>query len=440
MVKAMLNSPVADNGNYASCFQNSHFSGLARKDEKLMPAVRQANDLILQADRFISAYGRLSELEKLKCLSTLEVRAVNHALGLSFPSRANFSSLPHIGKAFWDECKAIDKLLPVWSLVNGLDSPQKAAAPQSLTGALRKIPKDGVVSNAEMYNKGFQIGVSIYLDNDPDHLLKVVELHNNNLEIVCHKYKKGEPLGDLEANKVTLSRIAVLSNYKIHKEVKIEFLTCHSDPSDSMELKISALQGVIKHNLIMDFQKSSEKHCVLQMAPSLKVFAQKAFKAGALKLTPMTTMVIVAKQLEKGGSNHYIGDFDAEYKIFLKSSNNMSSKTSSQASELKSSLFVSKFFCVRSSHDQNIVNCELQTKDVEVFVGPKKFQLAMPYLTNTKPVSDEVELVCLSSHTEQVQKKPRISDADAAPKAAPKGKGGKGGKGKNKGKAKANSK
>ena len=84
-----------------------------------------------------------------------------------------------------------------------------------------------------------------------------------------------------------------------------------------------------------------------------------------------------------------------------------------------------------------IVNCELSTKNVEVAIGTSKYKLALPYITNTKAVDDEVELVCLSISSEPVQKKPRLEDdvAVAKPKAKAKAKANAP-KGKSKGKGK----
>ncbi len=170
--------------------------------------------------------------------------------------------------------------------------------------------------------------------------------------------------------------------------------------------------------------------------------AAKDFKVGVLKLHPVTNMVVVAKTFEENATSHFLGEFTDAYKIFLKGSNALpAGKEKSEPNQR--SLFVSKFFCVRQSHDQNIVNCELRTKDVEVLVGTAKYQLALPFLTNTKDIASEVELVYLSNSIEPVQKKPRLSDdGDAVPKAAPKGKGSSKSsktKGKGKGKAKAKS-
>lgn len=286
-----------------------------------------------------------------------------------------------------------------------------------------------------MHAKGIKVGVSIYQTSEPEKLFKVIELHNNLMDLVCIQYMKGEVVQETDENKITFSRLAVLSKYVIYKEIKVQFCTTHPDPSDNIDLNSSTLQGVIKHMLIIEFHKSQEQHCVLQVAPTLKVFATKTFsKAGSLKLTPITNQVIMSKTLEKAGNNHYLGKF-GDYNIFLKNGNVLPSKASEPN---PSSLFVSKFFCVRSSHDQTIVNCELTTKDVEVSVGTHKYQLAVPMITNTKHIANEVELVCLSNSTEPIQKKPRLSDDSVAP-AASKGKG-KSKSSKGKGKAKAKSK
>ena len=60
-------------------------------------------------------------------------------------------------------------------------------------------------------------------------------------------------------------------------------------------------------------------------------------------------------------------------------------------------IFVSKFFAVRETFDQDVMNCTNQTKGVELTVMGQKMTIDIPMIVNTRPILEEEEVIVLKT-------------------------------------------
>ena len=94
---------------------------------------------MMQSDNsFLTAYGKFETLALLKLLSEFEVRCVMHVHQKKCKTRASYPSLQHIAKALYDEAKAMNERLPVWSK---LDTSEEK--PTAISVGLRENRKVG---------------------------------------------------------------------------------------------------------------------------------------------------------------------------------------------------------------------------------------------------------------------------------------------------------
>ncbi len=75
MIKAMLNSPVADSGGRNTLFSHADYSSLGPMG-KNRAALSDANNWMVQASQFLDAYSTLDTSKKRPLLDSLQVRMV----------------------------------------------------------------------------------------------------------------------------------------------------------------------------------------------------------------------------------------------------------------------------------------------------------------------------------------------------------------------------
>jgi hypothetical protein len=59
--------------------------------------------------------------------------------------------------------------------------------------------------------------------------------------------------------------------------------------------------------------------------------------------------------------------------------------------------FIAKFWSVRETFDQAVVNCEFKPKAIEVVYFGKKLSIDVPVIVNTASISDEGDVIVLKA-------------------------------------------
>ena len=73
VIKAMLNSPTADQGWFQNFFSLVELRHLAQREAKLMQRVKEANESIILVDTYLRAYGKFPQQVLQRLVSVLEV-------------------------------------------------------------------------------------------------------------------------------------------------------------------------------------------------------------------------------------------------------------------------------------------------------------------------------------------------------------------------------
>ena len=89
IIKAMLNSPTADQGGFCNLFTLVELKQLAHREPKLMDKIKEANKSITMVDSFLRAYGKLSASDLQKLVSVLEVKCIMHAFNKKSETRVS---------------------------------------------------------------------------------------------------------------------------------------------------------------------------------------------------------------------------------------------------------------------------------------------------------------------------------------------------------------
>lgn len=429
MLKAMLNSPTADSSGTATLFNASELAAL-RRDKSLIAQAVEANDIMVAAETFLTAYARIDCMTKAKLLSSLQVRAVMRLFNKKVETRASFSSLLHVADAFYTEAKKVDPLLPVWDKIASLQgTAASSSSTQPVMGGLREINMH-CISDETLVAKGFAVGAliqdikgGIYKITELCKDMKSVSLKPEKIAFGTHMLlveksgkkdkkdktdkkdkkdkndKKGNNNDTVEILK--LCRVDLVSaGYKVYTPVQVKILDDYPDPTVNFDFRASVLQGVVKDRMLAEFEKSAEQHVQLQVAPETTMTFMKNFKAGSFRIVALSNSVVVSKSIDPDSTGYHImGTFKDEYKIACRNSNVLP-KSGVQAHRV----FVSKFFLATESFDMSRANCKYDVAKVTVNIGKETFHVQIPSITNSKDVSKGDQLVVL----------PKRSNVDAA--------------------------
>lgn len=431
MVKTMLQSPTVDANGYATAFSSQDFIAL-RAAGSLRSQATEANGWMQEAEQFLAAYGtRISAMDKNKLLSSFDVRAVLFVHGKKSETRTNFSSFVAIGQQFHLECKQLDPKIPQWIKLPIGEPFPKAAAPS--TGALREFSMStaSAAPDSLLFEAGFQVGkIVIHKTTKEEYkvhsmsksetlTLKKITADEAAIDAIASaadpkaakagkkdkKDKKAAKAAEAELGTIEVPRLELLKgeDWTVSKQVKRQFCTSSPSPLDHKEFKNAILTGLTKQAMASEFAKSSEAHCVVQTSPDLRLFATKAFKPGALKLVGMTTQVGVYADTKPGWK--MMGDVGEKHKLLCRSSNVLTAGSSADRE-----MFLSKFWTARESYNQNEVNCELVSKEVDLKMIDTVVNVSIPMLSNTRAIAGEEEIVVLKidikdSSQEPAQKK-----------------------------------
>lgn len=430
MVKAMLNAPTADSTGHAHLFTNSDYSSL-QPGAKARPFAKEANDLIIAATSFLSAYGRFEPNVQAKLVSDLEVRCVMHVHQKRCDTRVSYKSFQHIAQALYDEAKAIDDKLPVWNKLKNIDGDKKASM---ASGSLREIRKDGLVADSEMMSRGFVVGANIMKKGDEEQsIYTIAALGESPKTITVKVVEKGEENEEEEAFEV--DRHEVLSSWAVHRvahEVCFNFGE-YPDPCLYNDMLVDVWKGHIKSALIAAFQKSSESKVIVHKEPSVKVVAAKSFKEGALHIVGLSNNITISSKSNTGLlclGGCFEHPTQGVMKAFVRSHLQFPvTMTTTGFARTAVEPFIVAYWACQESQDTSKANCKVTMVESLVKIGATTHKIGIPTITNSKPLDEGDEIVVLKqspageSEQQPDAKKPKVAQSTKGKKGKGRGKG-----------------
>jgi hypothetical protein len=84
-----------------------------------------------------------------------------------------------------------------------------------------------------------------------------------------------------------------------------------------------------------------------------------------------------------------------DFKVVIKPCSN--SVPTGASSSVAHRPFIAKFWNVRETFDQAVVNCEFKPKAIEVVYFGKKLSIDVPVIVNTANISDEGDVIVLKA-------------------------------------------
>jgi hypothetical protein len=193
VIKCMLNSPTADAAGYCNLFSVIELKGLCKREDKIMSKVKDVQDAIETMDTFFKAYGKFSDIELVKLISTLEVRCIMFMFNKKCASRTTYESIKEIMVSVDQMARLYYNKLPDMPML-------AAAATAAATAATKKRKLDsgsfrqvGKVSDDELKAKGFTVGVLIEKagPNNKEQF-KITQLNGDGATITVELANKGD--------------------------------------------------------------------------------------------------------------------------------------------------------------------------------------------------------------------------------------------------------
>ncbi len=399
----MLNSPTCDANGYSNLFCPSDFASLKSTGNN-KEAATTANGWMVAAEQFLAAYcNKLDPVVRSKLQNTLEVRAVMLVQGKKTDTRKNFATIEEIAREFYEDCKREDPTMPVWNRLPQASTSKEPAANTGAAKGLREIglSVDGLIDDSLLLEKGFKKDQTIKHAKTGE-LYTITAFDANKKTVTCTPKVAEEKSQKVSAKAAQAKKVAAIPINRAdllqgvwvpHKIIKPKFLTDITSPTDNFEYKANVVAGIVKNAITLEFMKSSEADCVLQTSPDVKVICTKAKKTGSLKLVGISNcLTICAIAKDVGPSWKVIGQGD-DFKVVIKSCSN--SVPAGAVSSLAPRPFIAKFWSVRETFDQAVVNCEYKPKVIEVSYFGKKLNIEVPIMVNSAPIPDEGEVIVL---------------------------------------------
>ena len=156
IIKAMLNSPTADQGGFCNLFTLVELKQLAHREPKLMDKIKEANKSITMVDSFLRAYGKLSASDLQKLVSVLEVKCIMHAFNKKSETRVSYDSFAAVMRSVMEDARKLDSNLPA---LPALEESIASSSKRPLNSSLRQ---HGTVPDAVLEARGFKVGAVIY--------------------------------------------------------------------------------------------------------------------------------------------------------------------------------------------------------------------------------------------------------------------------------------
>ena len=394
----MLNSPHCDANGYSNLFSQVDFASLNSMG-KNKAAATVVNAWLVAADQFLAAYGsNIDPIVRSKLLSVLEVRAVMLVHGKKSDTRKNYASIEEIAHKFHEDCKREDPKIPAWNKL-----PVKAFVAVAITATgkgLRETSAEGIVDDSLLLEKGFKNDQAIK-NAKTGEFYKIIALDANKKTVTCIKEAQAKATKDTKAKKIQINRVDLLQGvWTPYKEIKPQFLTVIGNPMDNFDYKASVIAGIVKNAIALEFTKSSEDDCVLQTAPDVKVICTKAVKkVGSFKLVGISNSISVQPTAKDVGSTWKVIGWGDDFKVLIKPCSNSvptGPSPSSKFSQVHRPV-ISKFWSVRETFDQAVVNCEFKPKAIDVVYFGTKLSIDIPVIVNTANISDEGDVIVLKA-------------------------------------------
>lgn len=424
MVKAMLNAPTCDSTGHARLFSTSDFASVQQKGKNCKLAI-EACELVQKFETFLQAYmsSAVSDIQKQKLISTMEVRLAMHVFRKTAANRASYSSLVHVAEAAYNEAKALHPHLPKWGVIKGLSAQAEEA---SASGSIRELNLDGTISDSILKQKGFTIGKKLARNDDLHTPFVLRAFHANQETVVLELFLEEGEKEDEEHNEekqvpetLEISRSSLLKSWQLYVQAPNIFLTEVQDPTQHCDIITDVVKGAVKQAMTLEFFKSSEQHVFLRTSPQLGVFASKGFTApGNFKLVCLSSALMVVEKPPVGHSAHHFLGSVGTWQVYAR--NSLVLPKPGRTS------FVSKFWACQALADQRQANACLDTITVNIKVCKETHEMKIPIITNTTAIKVNDEIICLKAET----------DDEPAAKLARNLTTHKGGKGKGKGKSK----
>ena len=135
IIKAMLNSPTADQGGFCNLFTLVELKQLAHREPKLMDKIKEANKSITMVDSFLRAYGKLSASDLQKLVSVLEVKCIMHAFNKKSETRVSYDSFAAVMRSVMEDTKKTGFQLACTSSARRINCEQQQAPSQQQPAA-----------------------------------------------------------------------------------------------------------------------------------------------------------------------------------------------------------------------------------------------------------------------------------------------------------------
>ena len=415
IIKAMLNSPTADQGGFCNLFTLVELKQLAHREPKLMDKIKEANKSITMVDSFLRAYGKLSASDLQKLVSVLEVKCIMHAFNKKSETRVSYDSFAAVMRSVMEDARKLDSNLPA---LPALEESIASSSKRPLNSSLRQ---HGTVPDAVLEARGFKVGAVIYekqgegkqhytiITLNADETTITVKPVNVDLDqgsktakakTAAAKAKSAAKAG--LADEVLLKR-AELQAWVVKPDDKPIYYTDILPAADNLNLQRSIIEGSVKQLLLKEMQANSaeDKAVVVLRDGTFHVHVTKAFNEGRFSLIPVTSAVsVVEKKLADPWIQ--IGSFGNQA-IYLKSSNTSLKANMRDAAKKASTELVAKFWTAHATNDGRIANCEVISWTAEISIGKNKVEVEFPKIINTVALKNEDEVLVLSESSKRAK-------------------------------------
>ena len=398
LVKAMLTSPSCDAGGYSNTFSFSDFGSVGAGGRN-QASSEAAAELMMAAETFLVAYGKLPEAARNSVLSRLEVRAVMFVHGKKSAQRKAFDSFETIAVAFYEEAKRMDPKLPMWPRIAEYMK-KKASGSKSGTAKVREVSLDGNVSDCELRARKLIVGAFVK-SKAKNELFKIQKITADHVSIIDVS-SEGKAGDEVEPKQV--SKTELLFSYVAHEIAQKVFLEKMQDPCKHLEVMSSLVRGAVLKELTALMSKSSEGDVQLMLEPEKAAIVSKTFAVGQLKLVAFSHLIFVVPKEKDIASNALcLG------KVTEPSNANIVMRSANSYEDSK--LFVSKFFfafghCVKDARESN---CELQWNEYTIKIDKtREVQVRLPICVNSIKLEKGTVIKLLSADKESEPAKKRV--------------------------------
>ena len=395
IIKAMLNSPTADQGGFCNLFTLVELKQLAHREPKLMDKIKEANKSITMVDSFLRAYGKLSASDLQKLVSVLEVKCIMHAFNKKSETRVSYDSFAAVMRSVMEDAKKLDSNLPA---LPALEESIASSSKRPLNSSLRQ---HGTVPDAVLEARGFKVGAVIYeKQGEGKQHYTIITLNADETTITVKPVNVALDQGSKTAKAKTaaakaksaakagladevLLKRAELQAWVVKPDDKPIYYTDILPAADNLDLQRSIIEGSVKQLLLKEMQANSaeDKAVVVLRDGTFHVHVTKAFNEGKFSLIPVTSAVsVVEKKLADPWIQ--IGSF-GKHAIYLKSSNTSLKANKRDAAKKASTELVAKFWVAPATNDGRIANCEVISWTAEISIGKNKVEVVFPKIINS---------------------------------------------------------